>query len=148
AFLRAGILTEESLNRKTITGTPQGGILSPLLANIALSVLDEHFARKWEALGPKSTRSKRRRAGVPVMRLVRYADDFVVMVAGTRDDADALWDEVTMVLDPKSTRSKRRRAGVPVMRLVRYADDFVVMVAGTRDDADALWDEVTMVLAP
>jgi RNA-directed DNA polymerase len=51
AFLRAGILTEDGLNRETITGTPQGGILSPLLANIALSVLDEHFARKWEALG-------------------------------------------------------------------------------------------------
>ena len=52
AFLRAGILTEEGRNRETITGTPQGGILSPLLANIALSVLDEHFAAKWEALGP------------------------------------------------------------------------------------------------
>jgi len=77
AFLKAGILTEEGLDRETITGTPQGGILSPLLANIALSVLDEHFARKWEALGPRSTRGKRRRAGVPVMRLVRYADDFV-----------------------------------------------------------------------
>ncbi|MGH9258881.1 MAG: reverse transcriptase domain-containing protein, partial [Acidimicrobiales bacterium] len=94
AFLRAGILTEEGLDRTTITGTPQGGILSPLLANIALSVLDEHFARKWEALGPKSTRSKRRRAGVPVMRIVRYADDLVVMVAGTRADAEALRGEV------------------------------------------------------
>lgn len=46
AFLRAGILTEEGTNRETITGTPQGGILSPLLANIALSVLDERFTRK------------------------------------------------------------------------------------------------------
>ena len=78
----------------TITGTPQGGILSPLLANIALSVLDEHFTQKWEALGPAWTRAKHRRAGVPALRLVRYADDFVVMVAGTRDDAEALWDEV------------------------------------------------------
>ena len=53
AFLRAGILTEEGHNRETITGTPQGGILPPLLANIALSVLDEHFTAKWEALGPE-----------------------------------------------------------------------------------------------
>jgi RNA-directed DNA polymerase len=81
-----------------ITGTPQGGILSPLLANIALSTLDEHFTRKWEVLGPKSTRGKRRRAGVPAMRLVRYADDFVVMVAGTSDDAEAVRDEVSGVL--------------------------------------------------
>lgn len=100
AFLRAGILTEEGLNRGTYTGTPQGGILSPLLANIALSVLDEHFARKWEALGPEWTRAKRRQAGEPVMKVVRYADDFVVMIHGTRDDAEALWEEVGAVLAP------------------------------------------------
>jgi RNA-directed DNA polymerase len=112
AFLRAGILTEEGLDRRTITGTPQGGILSPLLANVALSVLDEHFARKWEALGPRSTRGKRRRAGVPVMRLVRYADDFVVMVAGTRDDAEALWGEVSMVLAPMGLRLSEAKTRV------------------------------------
>ena len=75
AFLGAGILSEEGLDRETITGTPQGGILSPLLANIALAVLDERFTRKWEALGPQWRRVKHRRAGGPVMRLVRYADD-------------------------------------------------------------------------
>ena len=104
AFLRAGILSEEGRNRETITGTPQGGILSPLLANIALSVLDEHFAAKWAALGPDWTRIKCRRAGHPVMKLVRYADDFVVMVGGTRADADALWDEVGAVLAPMGLR--------------------------------------------
>ncbi|WP_081879802.1 group II intron reverse transcriptase/maturase [Nocardia sp. NRRL WC-3656] len=104
AFLRAGILTEQGLNRETITGTPQGGILSPLLANIALSVLDEHFAAKWAALGPAWTRAKRRRAGEPVMKVVRYADDFVIMVAGKRDDAEALWDEVATVLAPMGLR--------------------------------------------
>ena len=62
AFLQAGILSEgDPKARATITGTPQGGILSPLLANIALSVLDEHFTRKWEELGPEWTRVKRRR---------------------------------------------------------------------------------------
>ena len=104
AFLTAGILSEDGVNRGTITGTPQGGILSPLLANIALSVLDEHFTRKWEALGPEWTRIKHRRAGGATMRLVRYADDFVVMVHGTRDDADALWDEVADVLAPMGLR--------------------------------------------
>ncbi len=112
AFLRAGVLTEEGHNRKTITGTPQGGILSPLLANIALSVLDEHFTRKWEALGPRSTRGQRRRAGVPVMRIIRYADDFVVMVAGTRQDAEALWGEVTAVLAPIGLRLSKEKTKV------------------------------------
>jgi len=77
AFLRVGILSEEGLNRETITDTPQGGILSPLLANIALSVLDEHFAAKWQALGLDWTRAKHRRNGGAVYRLV-------VMVAGRR----------------------------------------------------------------
>ena len=63
AFLRAGILSEDNSPRETITGTPQGGILSPLLANIALSVLDEHFVSKYEALGPEWTCSKHRRSG-------------------------------------------------------------------------------------
>ncbi len=112
AFLRAGILTEDGLNRNTITGTPQGGILSPLLANIALSVLDEHFTCKWEALGPYWTRAKRRRAGEPAMRLVRYADDFVVMIAGDRDDAEALWTEVAAVLAPMGLRLSEEKTRV------------------------------------
>lgn len=112
AFLAAGILTEDAQARATITGTPQGGILSPLLANIALSVLDEHFTAKWEALGPTWTRAKLRRAGVPAMRLVRYADDFVVMIHGTRDDAEALWDEVGSVLAPMGLRLSEEKTRV------------------------------------
>jgi len=95
-----------------ITGTPQGGILSPLLANIALSVLDEHFAAKWAALGSPSARARRRRAGAPAMRLVRYADDFVVMVAGTRGDTEALWDEVAAVLAPMGLRLSAEKTRV------------------------------------
>jgi RNA-directed DNA polymerase len=81
-----------------------GGVLSPLLADIALSVLDEHFTAKWEALGPEWTRAKRRRAGAPVMRLVRYADDVVVLVAGQRAAAEALRAEVSAVLAPMGLR--------------------------------------------
>lgn len=112
AFLRAGILTEEGQDRTTITGTPQGGVLSPLLANIALSVLDEHFARKWEALGPSWTRAKHRRAGVPAMRIVRYADDFVVMVNGAKGDAEALRHEVATVLAPMGMRLSEEKTRV------------------------------------
>ncbi len=112
AFLRAGVLNEDGRNRETITGTPQGGILSPLLANIALSVLDEHFTAKWEALGPEWTRAKHRRAGGPVMKMIRYADDFVVMIHGTRDDAEALWDEVGSVLAPMGLRLSETKTRV------------------------------------
>ena len=57
AFLKAGILSRGPALRETHTGTPQGGILSPLLANIALSVLDEHFAGEWDGLEPLATRT-------------------------------------------------------------------------------------------
>jgi RNA-directed DNA polymerase len=43
AFLKAGVLTEAGEHRGTLTGTPQGGILSQLIFNIALTVLDEHY---------------------------------------------------------------------------------------------------------
>ena len=45
AFLKAGILGEDRVLRETDAGTPQGSILSPLLSNVALSVLDEHIAQ-------------------------------------------------------------------------------------------------------
>lgn len=58
-FLTAGVL-EDGVVQSTTLGTPQGGVLSPLLANIALNFLDWHLDR----LG---------------YRFVRYADDFVVL---------------------------------------------------------------------
>ena len=57
AFLKAGILTEGGQSKDTDTGTPQGGILSPLLANIALSVPDEFIAAG--PGGPNSTQGQR-----------------------------------------------------------------------------------------
>lgn len=44
AFLRAGVMRETGRLERTITGTPQGGIVSPLLANIALTALDRRYA--------------------------------------------------------------------------------------------------------
>jgi RNA-directed DNA polymerase len=105
AFLKAGILTQDGRDRETITGTPQGGILSPLLANIALDVLDEHFVRAWQAMGKTSSgRRHRRRRGLATYRLVRYADDWVVMVAGSRAHAEALKHEAAAVLAPMGLR--------------------------------------------
>ena len=76
AFLKAGILSEDGAVRDTITGTPQGGILSPLLSNLALSVLDDHYAEAWQAVGATSSaRQWHRRKGLATWRLVRYADD-------------------------------------------------------------------------
>ena len=105
AFLKAGLLTELAEEQPTDTGTPQGGILSPLLANIALSVLDDTFIETWQQqMSPKWRRQYRRTCGKANWRLVRYADDFVVVVAGTRDQAEALRGLVADVLQPMGLR--------------------------------------------
>jgi RNA-directed DNA polymerase len=112
-FLKAGILTQDGAVRDTITGTPQGGILSPLLSNLALSALDEHFAEAWQAMGATSSaRQGHRRKGLATYRLVRYADDFVVLVAGSRAHAEALREEVAQVLAPMGLRLSEARTRI------------------------------------
>ncbi len=101
AFLKAGIMTELGGREETVAGTPQGGILSPLIANIALSALDEHFAHAWQTrMATRPARETIRRHGGSTYRLSRYADDFVVCVAGRREHAEALIAEVEQVIDP------------------------------------------------
>jgi RNA-directed DNA polymerase len=101
AFLKAGILTEVGESKNSLTGTPLGGILSPLLANIALSALDEHVMESWKPGGAMSSpgkRNYRRSKGAPTWRITRYADDFVILVHGSREDAQALREDVARTL--------------------------------------------------
>ena len=107
AFLKAGVLTELGEHRETLTGTPQGGILSPLIFNIALSALDEHVMEPWKPGGPMSTSGKRayrRSKGAPTWRITRYADDFVILVHGSREDTEALREDVARALVPLGLR--------------------------------------------
>jgi len=75
SFLRAGVMTETGRLQRTITGTPQGGIASPLLANIALSALDRQYQADWQEMSRYDGRRQYlQRTGHPTYRLVRYAD--------------------------------------------------------------------------
>ena len=111
AFLKSGILSEDRELRKTTAGTPQGSILSPLLSNVALSVLDEYIAglpggprqqRQWS--GPGDCRH-----GLPNYRLVRYADDWCLVVKGTQADAEALRERDRRGACPRWGCACRRR---------------------------------------
>jgi len=100
-FLKAGVLAEDQFLR-TEAGTPQGGIVSPLLSNVALSVIEERYER-WVyhrrklracrrsdgAKAAMQARHRDRTAGCCVFFPVRYADDFVVLVSGTQEEAMA-----------------------------------------------------------
>jgi RNA-directed DNA polymerase len=97
-WLRAGVLVEGVVT-ETVTGTPQGGVISPLLANVYLHAFD----RAWASSGTGE--------------LVRYADDFVVLCE-TREQAEqaqrraaALLGDLGLELHPDKTRMVDLREG-------------------------------------
>ena len=101
AFLKSGIMTTLGEREESTTGTQQGGILSPLIANIALSALDDHFDQQWhQDMGTVHQRVRRRRQGLGTWKLIRFADDFVIVVHGQRRHAEALREEVAGVIAP------------------------------------------------
>ena len=63
-----------------------GALLSPLLSNIALSVLDRRFEAVWTSR-TQTQRWRDRAKGHPSYRMIRFADDFVVLVRGTEAQA-------------------------------------------------------------
>ncbi len=99
-WLKAGVMEEGRL-REPVAGTPQGGVISPLLANIYLDALDRAWARDGERLGV----------------MVRYADDFVVMTRtpNALERADGLVGTTLaglhLSLNPDKTRKVDLREG-------------------------------------
>ncbi len=96
AMLKAGVM-EGQLFRHTEEGTPQGGILSPLLANIYLHEFDAWWWQKYGKLTPYE-KEKRRRAGVGNCILTRYADDFIILCNGPKTEAERIREEARQVL--------------------------------------------------
>ncbi len=97
-WLQAGAI-EEGRALETVSGTPQGGVISPLLSNIFLNALD----KTWEQRGDGE--------------LVRYADDFVALCR-TQAEADAalalvreVFTELGLELHPDKTRIVDLREG-------------------------------------
>ena len=85
-FLKSGVM-EEGLFGRTDSGVPQGGVISPLLANVYLNEFDKWAAAQWD-LDPNA-RQRRRKAGLGNYKMVRYADDFVVVGNGTKAEVKA-----------------------------------------------------------
>jgi group II intron reverse transcriptase/maturase len=89
-FLQAGVM-EQGVFKPTTVGTPQGGVISPLLANITLNYLDQQL----DAAG---------------YRLVRYADDFIVLCKSERQAEEArtlverVLAELGLQLSPEKTQ--------------------------------------------
>jgi group II intron reverse transcriptase/maturase len=100
-WLEAGVMEEDGTLKETLAGTPQGGVISPLLSNIYLHFLDRIWTTRCSHLGV----------------LVRYADDFVVM-CGTESMANEarrriniIMERLGLVLHPEKTRMVDLRRG-------------------------------------
>ncbi|HEV2070739.1 MAG TPA: group II intron reverse transcriptase/maturase, partial [Acidimicrobiales bacterium] len=104
SWLRAGVF-EGGVVSDVETGTPQGSPISPLLANIALHLLDEEWARTGRRLGT----------------LVRYADDHVVLCP-TRERAELARLKVTAILDRLGLRLHPEKTRI--IHLARGAEGF------------------------
>ncbi|NEP27839.1 group II intron reverse transcriptase/maturase [Moorena sp. SIO3I6] len=106
-WLKAGVIDNNTFST-TDEGTPQGGIISPLLANIALHGMEEEIKEFAETLPSKygSGKVKRRRA----LNLIRYADDFVIMhkskeVVEECQRIISLWlNDIGLELKPSKTK--------------------------------------------
>lgn len=94
-FLRAGV-TEGKLFKDTLHGVSQGGIISPLFANLYLTELDRYMER-YTALSTNEKR-RRRRQGLSNVAYARFADDFVALINGTKGQAEELKEEISNFL--------------------------------------------------
>ncbi len=93
-WLEAGVI-ERGRFCQTEEGTPQGGVISPMLLNIALHGMEEAAGVRYLRCDPHGAHMA---AGSPV--LVRYAVDFVVM-CHTRQRAEQIWDQLGEWLAPR-----------------------------------------------
>jgi group II intron reverse transcriptase/maturase len=89
---------EEGQHRQSKRGTPQGGVISPLLANIYLNPVDQSFERK--GLGAIRNGS---------IHLIRYADDMVILAQRNLDEGIALLEHYVERLGLRINREKTRR---------------------------------------
>ncbi len=108
-WLEAGYV-EEGLLHPTESGTPQGGVISPLLANIAFHGLEKALGIRCERNGRGSLRGKR--------GLVRYADDFVVFCE-SRNDAEAAREDAAKWLRTRGLELSEEKT-----RIVHLAEGF------------------------
>ena len=90
-MLKAGVLDECEVNEE---GTMQGGIISPLLANVYLDIMDEWITKQWELkhtehayIQDSAKRRALKKTNLVPGFLVRYADDFVI-ITDSREHAE------------------------------------------------------------
>jgi len=134
-LLKAGYLEQWRYNR-TLSGTPQGGIVSPILSNIYLDRLDKFVEG---TLIPESTKGKRK--GTPTEYVKIYKQMRKLEDAGKIAEASEKREVLKTIPSVDHSDPKFRR-----LRYVRYADDFLLGLTGTKEEAEAVKARITTFL--
>ncbi|WP_240315421.1 reverse transcriptase domain-containing protein [Mucilaginibacter pineti] len=145
-FLNAGYLEDWVFN-STYSGTPQGGIVSPILANIYLDKLDKYMADyilkfdagKKRAMHPVAARYHLRR--VRAVRKLKTETGETLREQLIRKIKDIEKQRILYPASQSMDGSYKR------LKYVRYADDFLISVIGSKADAQMVKEDITKYLA-
>lgn len=134
-LLQAGYL-EEWRYHHTLSGVPQGGVVSPTLSNLVLDKLDQYVE---QTLIPAYTRGHRRKTNPPYVALTKAA--WEARKAGDRETAKALSQQAQHIpsRDPNDPNFRR-------LWYVRYADDFLLGFVGPKSEAQDIKRQLTAYL--
>lgn len=130
-MLQAGYMEEWRYN-ETLSGTPQGGVVSPILANIYLDMLDKYVT---ETLIPAYSRGEARRWSTPYEAL--RARKVYAQKKGERDKAKELEKQLQTMPSCDTNDAGYRR-----LRYIRYADDFLLGYIGTKAEAEEIKEKL------
>ena len=125
--LDAGYMEDWTYNQ-TLSGVPQGGVISPLLANILLNRLDRFVE---DTLIPQYTKGEERRRNPEYMRLMKKASK--CRKKGQTEQAESLRKQAQRIPSMDANDPDFRR-----LRYVRYADDFLLGYVGTKAEAEEI----------
>ncbi len=146
-MLKAGVM-EGHVYHRTYSGTPQGGIVSPILANIYLHELDEFVAERIAAFEKGKSRAvnpdyarlaakiAKRRSAVERLRASNVANED--RIAAILTEVDILSQQMRSIPSRDGMDPGYRR-----LRYCRYADDFLIGVVGSKEDARQVFAEVS-----
>lgn len=158
-FLRAGYMQDWTYH-KTYSGTPQGGIISPLLANVYLNKFDEYMLKYIEEFNQGKTR-KRNKEYKKIEFQIKKIKGFINTGYGKLENKlgknHELNDDEIKMLQGQLKELYKKQKTIPSlddfdpnyrrMTYVRYADDFLIGVAGSKNDCKKIKEDITIFMA-